>query len=84
MKSILKFVFPGFCLGVVFDSLWKSCVHCAVFHMEGNGYDPQLYFPLFVLTKTGVVIRKLLCGLLGVDGPMWSRKHFRIIDWKMI
>lgn len=46
---------------------------------------PQLYFPLvFVFTKTGVVIRKPLCGLLGVDGPSWSRKHLRIIDWKMI
>lgn len=45
---------------------------------------PNCIFPFFVFTKTGVVIRKPLCGLLGVDGPLWSRKHFRIIDWKMI
>lgn len=62
----------------------KNCVYCIAFHMKVIDCDPQLYCPFFVFTKTCVVIRKPLCDLSGVEGPMCSRKHFRIIDWKMI
>lgn len=66
------------------NSIYKKWVYCIAFHIKVINCDPNLYFPFFVFTKTCVVIRKLLCELLGVDCPTCSQKHFRIIDWKMI
>lgn len=34
--------------------------------------------------KTWHMVSEKLAGLLGGDGPMCNRKHFKIIDWKMI
>lgn len=34
--------------------------------------------------KTWHMVSEKLAGLLGGDGPMCNRKHFEMIDWKMI
>lgn len=81
MKWLLKFVFPDFATESGNSVSIIDCMYCIAFHWKVIICDPpNCIFPFLFSQK--LVIRKWLCDLLGVDGPMCGRKHFRIIDCK--
>lgn len=81
MKSLLKFVFPGFYLGVAIDCLRKRCVYCVAFHMDGNDCDPpppppNCIFPSFCVHKNWCCDQEAAVWPVGCGWPLVEQETF--------